>query len=139
MSDVGRARCTRAARVIAGAVLLSGALVACGSRPQVTVAGGLPPAPPPPPPPARTTSFQGAVASVDPETRTMVVNVHIVWTPVIKGGAHERRVLVDAQTRWEPARPELSDRLVGDEVQVDAVDEVEGVWPAVKVQLLDID
>jgi hypothetical protein len=131
MSSVGRAT-----RVIAGAVLLSGVLIGCGrGSEQVTVAG----LPPPASPPVPTTSFQGSVASVDAETRTMVVDVQIVWTPVISAGGGERRVLVDAQTLWEPGPVELSDRLVGGEVQVEAVEAVEGVWPAVKVQLLDID
>jgi hypothetical protein len=33
----------------------------------------------------------------------------------------------------------LGDLRVGGELQVEALDAVEGVWPAVKVQLLDID
>lgn len=139
MSDVGRARCTRAARVVAGAVVLSGLLIGCGRGSEQLTAAGSPPAPPVPGPPAPTTSFQGAVASVDPKTGTMVVHVSIVWTPVIQRGEGERRVMVDRQTAWEPAPVELSDRLVGGEVQVEAVEAVEGVWPAVKVQLLDIE
>ena len=134
MSNVGRA-----ARMIAGAVLLSGVLMGCGRGPQEVAVAGLPPAPPVPAPPTPTTSFQGAVASVDARTGTMVVDVSIVWTPVIQRGAGERRVLVDAQTRWDPGPAALSDVVVGDEVQVEAVHAVEGVWPAVKVQRLDIE
>ena len=137
MSDVGRARSSRAARAFAGAVLLSGLLVGCGRGSSDLAVTGLPPAVPAPPAP--TTSFQGSVAAVDVEAQILVVNVSIVWTPVIKGGAHERRVLVDQQTRWEPAPADLGQLLVGDEVQVEALDAVEGVWPAVKVQLLDIE
>ena len=141
MSVVRRARWTRTAKVIAGAALLSGLLMACGrGGAQLTVAGaGLPPALPVPSPPAPTTSFQGSVASVDAASGLMVVDVQIVWTPAIQAGAHQRRVLVDGQTRWEPAPAPLDDRLVGGEVQVEALDAVEGVWPAVKLQLLDID
>ena len=130
MSNVGRA-----ARMIAGAVLLSGVLMGCGRGSQELAVSGLPPAVPAPP----TTSFQGAVASVDAKTGTMVVDVSIVWTPVIQRGGHERRVLIDAQTRWDPGPRALTDLVVGEEVQVDALDAVEGVWPAVKVQLLDIE
>jgi hypothetical protein len=137
MSHVGRARSSQAARAFAGAVLLSGLLVGCGRGTTDLAVTGLPPAVPAPPVP--TTSFQGSVAAVDAEARILVVNVSIVWTPVIKGGAHERRVLIDHQTRWDPGPVELGDLLVGDEVQVEALDDVEGVWPAVKVQLLDID
>ena len=71
MSNVGRA-----ARMIAGAVLLSGVLMGCGRGPQEVAVAGLPPAPPVPATP--TTSFQGAVASVDTKTGTMVVDVSIV-------------------------------------------------------------
>lgn len=136
MSDAARARNTRASRVIVGAALLSGLLIGCGRTAQVQV-GGLPP--PAPAPAAPTTSFQGAVASVDPGSGTMVVTVQIVWTPVIQGGAHDRRVLVDPQTQWDPAPAGLSDLHVGGEVQVESLDAVDGVWPALKVQLLDID
>ena len=139
MSDMGRANCTRTARAVAGAVVLSGLLIGCGRGADQLTAAGSSLAPPVPGPPAQTTSFQGAVTSVDPATGTMVVDVSIVWTPVIQRGEGERRVLVDGQTLWEPAPVELTDRLVGGEVQVEAVDAGEGVWPAVKVQLLDID
>ena len=137
MSPVGRARSSQAVRVFAGAVLLSGLLVGCGRGTSEVAVTGLPPAVPAPPAP--TTSFQGSVASVDAESRIVVVNVSIVWTPVIKGGAHERRVLVDHHTQWEPGPLPLHDLRVGGEVQVEALDAVEGVWPAVKVQLLDIE
>jgi hypothetical protein len=137
MSHVGRARSSQAVRAFAGAVLLSGLLVGCGRGTSDLAVTGLPPALPAPPAP--TTSFQGSVAAVDADARIFVVNVTIVWTPVIKGGAHERKVLVDHQTQWEPGPVELGDLVVGDEVQVEALDSVEGVWPAVKVQLLDIE
>ena len=138
MSDIGRARRAHGVRVLAGAVLLSGLLVGCGRGTSNLAVTGLPPAVPPAPP-ALTTSFQGAVAAVDAEAGIVVVDVSIVWTPVIKGGAHERRVLVDHQTHWDPAPVALGDLRVGGEVQVEALDAVEGVWQAVKVQLLDID
>src|SRR5688572_27744164 len=111
MSHVGRARSSQAVRAFAGAVLLSGLLVGCGRGTSDLAVTGLPPAVPAPPPP--TTSFQGSVASVDADARILVVNVTIVWTPVIKGGAHERKVLVDHQTQWEPGPVALGDLLVG--------------------------
>lgn len=141
MFDVGRTRCRWAsARLVVAGALLSGFLLACGASQPVEVAvSGLPPAPPVPAPPAPTTIFQGTVASVDPATGIVAVDVHIVWAPAIQGGAHQRRVLVDRATRWDPAPAALSDRLVGADVQVEALDAVEGVWPALKVQLVDID
>ena len=125
--------------MIAGTVLLSGLLIGCGRGSQELAVAGLPPVPAVPAPPTPTTSVQGAVASVDARTGTMVVDVSIVWTPVIQRGGDQRRVLIDARTRWEPAPAALDDLVVGDEVQVEAVDAVEGVWPAVKLQLLDIE
>jgi hypothetical protein len=125
--------------MIAGTVLLSGLLIGCGRGSQELAVAGLPPAPAVPAPPTPTTSFQGAVTSVDARAGTMVVDVSIVWTPVIQRGGHERRVLIDARTQWEPGPAALNDLVVGEEVQVEAVDAVEGVWPAVKVQLLDIE
>lgn len=127
MSEIGRA-----ARMFAGAVVLTGLLVGCGRGAQPLAVTGLPPAVPPREPPAATTKFQGAVASVDAGSRTMVVDVTIVWTPVFKADAHQRRVLL-------PASMGLIDLIVGGEVQVEALDEVDGVWPAVAVQLLDIE
>lgn len=131
MLDVGQARYRRI--LVAG--LLAAALSACGRpAPEQVAAGGVPGALPPSP--VATTSFQGAVASVDAARGIVVVAVKIVWTPVLRAESHDRRVLVDAQTRWDPAPAELH---IGDEIQVEAVDSVEGVWPALKVQLLDID
>lgn len=138
MSDVGPTRGRRATRVLAGTVLLAGLLVGCGQSPPLAVSAAAPPVPVPasleP-----TTSFQGAVAAIDAHAGTMTVAVQIVWTPVLQAGAHERRVLVDAGTRWDPAPAGLTSLLVGEEVQVEALDAVEGVWPALKIQLLDID
>jgi hypothetical protein len=133
MSDVGQARCRRL--LVAG--LLSALLVSCGPSESTEVAvSGVPPALPAGPEP--TTSFQGSVAQVDAATGIVTVAVQIIWTPVLKKDPHERRVLVDAQTQWDPAPRPLADFRVGEEVQVEAVEAVEGVWPAVKVQLLDI-
>ena len=131
MHDVGQARCKRL--LVAG--VLSAVLVACGQHDPVQMAvGGLPPALPAGPAPA--TSFQGEVASFDAGSGVMVVDVAIVWTPVLQADRHQRKVLVDAQTVWEPAPAELHP---GDAVQVEAVEAVEGVWPAVKLQLFDLD
>jgi hypothetical protein len=104
---------------------------------EVAVSGGLPPAVPAPAPgPDPATRFQGSVASV--EAGAMVVDVKIVWTPVLKAEPHQRRVIVDAGTRWDLGMS-LIDVRAGDEVQVDAADPVDGSWPALRVQLFDID
>ncbi len=138
MSDVGRTRCRRSSTRLLVAGLLSAFLFSCGrAEPvEVAVSGGLPPAPPPVTEPA--TTFQGSVASVDTDDGVLLVDVTIVWTPVITAGGHERRVLVDAGTRWERGL-RLAGLRVGDEVQVDAADEVDDGWPALRVRLFDID
>lgn len=133
MSGVGQVGYRRL--LVAG--LLSATLVACGRAAPVEIGmSGLPPAAPP----AATTSFQGQVASVDAGTGIAVVDVRIIWTPVLTADRHERKVLVDASTLWEPATSSgLAGLKVGEELQVEAVEAVEGVWPAVKIQLFDVD
>lgn len=134
MADAGHVRYGRL--LVAG--ILFATLVACQRTEEVQIkASGLPPAGPAPS--KSTTSFQGQVAAVDSGNGIVTMAVQIIWTPVLRAEPHERRVLVDSQTRWDPAPRLLSDLRVGEELQVEAVDAVEGVWPAVKVQLLDID
>lgn len=134
MADAGHARYRRL--LVAGMLLAT--LVACQRGEEVRIgASGLPPAPPSPPGP--TTSFQGQVAAVDAGNGIVTMAVQIIWTPVLKAEPHERKVLVDGQTRWDPAPRPLSELRVGEELQVEAVGAVEGIWPAVKVLLLDID
>jgi hypothetical protein len=134
MPDIGHLRYRR----LLAAGLLSAVLVSCGRAAPVPLAvSGLPPAVPPPAGP--TTSFQGQVAGVDADAGIVTLAVQIVWTPVLKADPHERKVLVDARTGWDPAPRAIADLRVGEELQVEAVEAVEGVWPAVKVQLLDID
>ncbi|MGI8807655.1 MAG: DUF5666 domain-containing protein [Acidimicrobiales bacterium] len=117
-------------------MLLSAALVACGQGGQVEVTA---PAAAATPQPAAMSTFQGPVAAVDPIAGTLVVAVAMVWAPVMEARAHERRVFVDRRTQWEPGPGDLSRLLVGDEVQVEAEDVLDGTWRAVKVLLLDID
>ena len=137
MSDVGRTRCRQASARLLLAGALAAFLVACGQSQPVEVAvSGLPPAPPSTVEPA--TKFQGSVASVDAGAGALVVNVQIVWTPVLKAEPHERRVVVDAGTRWDRGLS-LSGLRPGDEVQVEAADPVDGSWPALRVQLFDIE
>jgi hypothetical protein len=83
-----------------------------------------------------TSTFQGSVTAIDSEAGLIVVAVRIVWAPVMEARPHERRVSVDTATRWEP---EVSQLLVGDEVQVEAEDATDGTWRATRVQLFDID
>jgi hypothetical protein len=113
-------------------------MLACGGAEEVQVGvRGLPPAMPAPSEPA--TRFQGAVASIDAAAGSVVVDVQLVWTPVLKAERHERRVRIDAGTRWEPASVGLAGLRVGEEVQVESAEAVDGVWPALRVQLFDID
>jgi hypothetical protein len=139
MSDVGRTRCRWAsARLVVAGAVLSGFLLACGASQPVEVAvSGLPPAPAAPPTQPATT-FQGSVASVDAGAGALVVNVSIVWTPALKAGGGERRVVVDGATRWDRGLT-VADLRPGDEVQIDAGEPVDGSWPALRVQLFDID
>jgi hypothetical protein len=138
MSDVGRTRSRRSwARLVVAAGVFSALLLSCGQSPPVEVAvSGLPPAPPPMSEPA--TTFQGSVASVDAGAGVLVVDVTIVWTPVLKAEQEQRRVVVGASTRWD-RRLSLAGVRLGDEVQVDAADPVDGTWPALRVQVFDID
>lgn len=138
MADVGRTRCRRSpTRLLVAGALLAATLLACGRPAPVEVAvSGLPPAPPPASEPA--TTFQGSVVSVDAGAGVLVVDVTIVWTPVLKAEREERRVLVGAGTRWERGLT-LAGLRAGDEVQVDAADAVDGSWPALRVRLFDID
>jgi len=123
--------------------LLAVFLAACGDATQLELraGGGIPPvaAFEPEPEPAAASSFQGAVAAVDPGVGALVVDVQIVWTPVLEARRHERRVTAGPQTRWDPGVEGLGRLVVGDEVQVDASEGVDGIWQAVRVRLLDID
>jgi hypothetical protein len=138
MSDVGRTRSRRSpARLVVAAGVLSALLLSCGQSPPVEVAvSGLPPAPPPVSEPA--TTFQGSVASVDAGAGVLLVDVTIVWTPVLKAEQEQRRVVVTPGTRWDRGLTLAGVRL-GDEVQVDAGDPVGDGWPALRVQIFDID
>ena len=138
MSVVGRTRCRRrsSTRLLVATALLSATVLACGRAPVEVAVSGLPPAPPPASEPA--TSFQGSVASVDAGAGLLVVDVKIVWTPVLKAEQEQRRVLVGAGTRWDHGVA-LAGLRAGDEVQVDAGDPLDGSWPALRVRLFDID
>jgi len=142
MSVVQAGWMPRRGRIFGVAVLLAGLVAGCGRVEQVEVSATAPPtsaAPTTRPAAGPTTSFQGAVASLDGEAGGMVVAVRIIWAPVLRSETHERRVLVDGSTRWDPASGGLSRVLIGDEVQVDALDVADGPWRALRVRLLDID
>ncbi len=138
MRDVG---CARAGERLVVAGLLAALLAACSgaSQLELSAGGGNPPAKASEPEGAAASSFQGAVAAVDPGVGTLVVDVQIVWTPVLEARRHERRVTAGPQTRWDPGVQGLGRLVVGDEVQVDASEGVDGIWRAVRVRLLDID
>ena len=140
MSSVEHSRFRRRERVLVAAGLFAALLVGCSraSTVEVSASAPLPPAPPP------TTagpseSFQGAVTAIDLVAGEVVVDVQIVWAPVIKADRHERRVTVDPQTRWEPSTNTLAVLRNGDEIQVEAVGAPDGTWQARRVQLFDID
>ena len=140
MSDVVHARSKRQWVWRSGVVVVLAALAGgCGGLGQVQVSASAPVAPFTRPADGPTTSFQGAVTSLDGEAGMMVVAVQIVWAPVLRAEAHERRVLVDRATGWDPAREGLSQVFIGDEVQVDALDVADGPWRALRIRLLDID
>ena len=140
MSNVDHRRVRRGERMLFAVGLLAAILAGC-SRPstvEVSASAALPPAPPiTAAGPAE--SFQGAVASIDLAVNELVVNVHIVWAPVIKADPHQRRVALGPQTGWQPPQTSLALLRVGDEVQVEAVSAPDGTWVARQVQLFDID
>lgn len=139
MSEVGRTRCRRShGRLLVATALLSAFLLSCGrAAPVELTATGLPPAPSPPAS-EPATRFQGSVVSVDAGAGVVVVNVSIVWTPVIAAGGEERRVIVGPRTHWDHG-VNLAGLRAGEEVQVDAGDPMDGSWPALRVQLFDVE
>ncbi len=139
MSNVEHRRSRRGERVLVAVGLFAALLVGCSraTTVEVSASASLPPAPPTTAAP--TESFQGAVAAIDLPSEELVVNVQIVWAPVLKADRHERRVAVGPQTRWEPAGTTLALLRVGDEIQVQAAVAADGTWEAGQVQLFDVD
>ncbi len=139
MSNVEHSRFRRGERLLAAVGLFAALLVGCSrATVEVSASASLPPAPPPTAA-GPTESFQGAVASIDLVAEELLVDVQILWAPVIKADRHERRVTVSPQTRWEPSATSLALLREGDEVQVEAVSAPDGTWEARQVQLFDID
>lgn len=136
MGVAGHAGCRPPFERLVAAVLASTALVACGRVEQVEVTT---PAATASPRPAATSTFQGAVSAVDAQAGALVVAVEIVWAPVIEARAQERQVMVVSRTRWDPGPGDLSRLRVGDEVQVDAEDALDGTWRAVRIIVVDLD
>ena len=140
MSNVEHGKSRRGERVLAAVGLCAVLLAGCSrtNTVEVSASASLPPAPPPTAAgPAET--FQGALAAVDVANEELVVDVQIVWAPVLKAERGERRVALGPQTRWEPAGTTLALLRVGDEVQVEAVIGPDGIWEARQLQLFDID
>lgn len=129
----------------AGVLLAAGLLALSACSPASTVvstsAAGASarPAPPAPPPPEEVSFFQGSVASVDPTAGEVVVDLHMVWAPVVHAGTGIRRVLVDSRTTWDPPGGDLTLLPVGLEVQVKAVPVADDGWRALQIQLVDIE
>ena len=136
----GHAKAGRTARSLAVAGLVPVLLFGCGRGQTLEVGAAPPPVPAPAPgPPGPPALFQGEVAAVDAEAGRIVVAVHMVWAPVFESEPHERVVVVEPQTLWEPAENSIALLHVGDEVQVEAVEASDGSWHASKVQLFDVD
>lgn len=116
--------------------LLSVLLAGCGGigeqELRATAAGGAPRR-------AATSTFQGAVTTVDFEEGTMSVAVRMVWAPVLEATSEQRTVAVDALTRWEPAPGGISQVRPGEEIQVEAEDVLDGTWRATRILLIDPD
>ena len=140
MSSVEHSRFRRGERLLAAVGVLAALLVGCSpaTTVEVSASASLPPAPPPTAA-GPTESFQGAVAAIDLVAEELLVDVQILWAPVIKADRHERRVTVGPETRWEPSATSLVLLREGDEVQVEAVSAPDGTWEARQVQLFDID
>lgn len=136
---MGKGIGTGAAGLLLAAGLL--ALTACSpASTVVTTSAGASARPAPPPPPRDdASSFQGAVVSVDPAAGEVVVDVHVVWTPVVKPGTGSRRVLVDSGTAWDPPGGKLTLLPAGLEVQVKAVPVDDDGWRALQIQLVDVE
>ena len=112
-------------------------LLGCGRA--GTVEATAPPRPATSVPAGPVSTFQGEVAAVDPPAGQIVVDVQIVWVPLTKTEPHQRVVVIDSHTGWEPAPAGITGLRVGDDVQVDAEDTGDGTWRALKLQLFDID
>ena len=78
------------------------------------------------------------MTSVDAGGGSFVVAVWMVWAPVMEARTHERRVVVDAGTRWDLGALGVGDLRVGEEVQVEG-DPAGGDWRASRVRLFDVD
>ena len=137
--DVEHGRVGRGELLLAGVGLLAALLVSCTRVPTIEVSAGAPPALAGPVPTEPESTFQGSVASLDPAAAELVVDVRIVWTPVLTAERSERRVSVSPATRWEPAGTGLPGLRRGDEVQVKADSGPDGTWRARSIQLFDIE
>ena len=139
MSNMEKRGRRRGGWVFAAVGLSAAILVGCGPGTTVEVSASASRPPAPPTTTGPTEKFQGAVATIDLGANELVVDVKIVWAPVIKAERQERRVAVGPQTRWEPAGTGLAALRQGDEVQVEAASGPDETWEARQVQLFDID
>ena len=127
-------------RLLVVAGMVGALMTACGGQLQtVEVTGPAAATASPLLPPGPLETFQGEVAEVDVDAGEILLEVQIVWAPVLRADPHQRLVLVDPQTRWEPGAAGITGLHVGDPVQVEGVRAPDGSWRAVEVQLFDID
>ncbi|HEX2048928.1 MAG TPA: DUF5666 domain-containing protein [Acidimicrobiales bacterium] len=140
MSNVEHGGSRRSERVLAAVALCAALFAGCSRAATVEVSASAPlPAAPLTTAAGPTETFQGALAAVDVSAEELVVDVQIVWAPVLKADRHQRTVTVGPHTSWEPGGTALAVLRVGDEVQVEAVSGPDGTWDARQVQLFDID
>lgn len=140
MFNVEHGKSRRSERVLAAVGLCAALLVGCSrsSTVEVSASAAVPPGPPPTAA-GPTETFQGSVAAIDVTAEELVMDVQIVWAPVLKAERGDRRVALGPQTSWEPAGITLALLRVGDEIQVEAAMGPDGTWEARQVQLFDID
>jgi hypothetical protein len=140
MSNVEQGKSRRSERVLAAVGLCAALLVGCSraSTVEVSASASVPPGPPPTAA-GPTETFQGSVAAIDVPGEALVMDVQIVWAPVLRAERGERRLALGPQTTWEPAGTALAVLRVGDEIQVEAAIGPDGTWEARQVQLFDVD
>jgi hypothetical protein len=142
LRDTEQGKRSGGARALVLAGVLGALVTACGRAHVQTVEVSAPPAmtaPLPVPLSGPLETFQGEVAEVDPVAGTILVDVQIVWAPTFKAEPHQRQVVADSQTRWEPGPSRITDLRVGEAVQVKGEGAPDGTWRAREIQLFDVD
>lgn len=130
------------ARLLVVAGMVGALMTACGGRMETVEVGGpaaAASAPIPAAPSGPVETFQGEVAEVDAVAGQIVVDVQMVWAPTFKSEPHQRVVIFDSTTRWDPAPSGITGLRVGENVQIKGEGGPDGTWRAFEIQLFDID